>query len=136
MLFRNFDLDHFPNSTLPALALAECAYRTDLRLGERASFALRDALFEEGRDISDPVVLHGISDELGLVMLSGTDDAAVLSGWRDSQRRGVLGSPHFFCGVTDVFCPTLEITRGPEHDVSIIKDASRPTGFFEQCFAG
>jgi len=53
-LFRHLDVDRFPRSTLDALALANRAYRTDLQVGERVSFALRDALFEEGRDISDP----------------------------------------------------------------------------------
>ena len=52
-LFRHLDIDRFPSSTLDALALANRAYRTDLQVGERVSFALRDALFEEGRDISD-----------------------------------------------------------------------------------
>ena len=51
-LFRHLDVDRFPSSTLDALALANRAYRTDLQVGERVSFALRDALFEEGRDIS------------------------------------------------------------------------------------
>ena len=51
-LFRHLDVDRFPSSTLDALALANRAYRTDLQVGERMSFALRDALFEEGRDIS------------------------------------------------------------------------------------
>jgi hypothetical protein len=53
-LFRHLDVDRFPSSALDALALANRAYRTDLQVGERVSFALRDALFEEGRDISDP----------------------------------------------------------------------------------
>ena len=33
-------------------------------MGERVSFALRDALFEEGRDISDPVTLEYLANEL------------------------------------------------------------------------
>ena len=57
-LFADLDVDRFPSSTLEALALANRAYRTDLEVGERVSFALRDALFEEGRDISDPVTLE------------------------------------------------------------------------------
>jgi predicted DsbA family dithiol-disulfide isomerase len=135
MLFQNLDLDHFPRSTLASLALVERAYRTGLRIGERASFILRNALFEEGRDISDPVVLRSIAEELGIEMPDAADHAAVLSGWRDGQRRGVLGSPHFFCGDRDVFCPSLEITKGPEHDVAILRDTSRLTEFLEQCFS-
>ena len=57
-LFRHLDVNRFPSSTLDALALANRAYRTDLQVGERVSFALRDALFEEGRDISDQGTLE------------------------------------------------------------------------------
>src|SRR5438045_4038633 len=49
-LFRGFDPARFPRTSLPALALAAAAYRCDDRTGEAVSFALRDALFEEGRD--------------------------------------------------------------------------------------
>ena len=42
-LFSHLDVDRFPTSTLDALALANRAYRTDLQVGERVSFALRDA---------------------------------------------------------------------------------------------
>ena len=65
-LFQGLDLDHFPTSTLEALALANRAYRSDLQLGERVSFALRDALFEEGRDISDRAVLDDLAHDLGV----------------------------------------------------------------------
>lgn len=40
-LFRDLDVDRFPSSTLAALALANRAYRTDLQVGERMSFALQ-----------------------------------------------------------------------------------------------
>lgn len=136
MLFSNFDPGRFPTSTLEALAFVERAYRINPVAGERGSFALRDALFEEGRDISDPVVLGDIAAHLGLEMPGEADRQAVVTSWHEGQRRGVLGSPHFFCGSTDVFCPTLKITRGPEHDVSIVRDAARLTEFFEKCFTG
>ena len=42
----------FPSSSLPALGLAAAAYARDIRLGEHVSLALRDAVFEEGRDIA------------------------------------------------------------------------------------
>ena len=60
-LFQHLDVDRFPSSTLDALALANRAYRTGPDTGERASFALRDALFEEGRDISDPAMLQRLA---------------------------------------------------------------------------
>src|SRR5208283_2653341 len=101
---RRLDVDRFPRSTLGALALANRAYRTDLQCGERVSFALRNALFEEGRDISDPATLEILAHDLGVVRPDDSDRAAVVADWHEGQRRGVLGSPHFFCGDTDVFC--------------------------------
>jgi len=47
----------------------------------------------------------------------------------------VLGSPHFVCNDTDVFCPSLDITKDPRRGVSIVKDASCLTAFLELCFA-
>jgi predicted DsbA family dithiol-disulfide isomerase len=134
-LFGNLDVDRFPTSTLEALALANRAYRTELRLGERVSFALRDALFEDGQDISDPVVLEYLAHDLGVGMPDESDRAAVLADWREGQQRGVLGSPHFFCGDTDVFCPSLDITKDPVEGVSVVRDVSRLTGFLERCLA-
>ena len=53
-LFTGFDPKHFPRTTLPALAVAATAYRQGGRVGEAVSLALREALFEQGRDISAP----------------------------------------------------------------------------------
>ena len=99
------------------------------------SFALRDALFEEGRDISDPVTLEYLAHDLGVVMPDESDRAAVLADWDEGQRRGVLGSPHFFCGDTDVFCPSLDITKDPVEGLSVVRDVSRLTAFVERCLA-
>jgi 2-hydroxychromene-2-carboxylate isomerase len=77
-LFADLDVDHFPSSTLDALALANRAYRTDLQVGERMSFALRDALFEEGRDLSDRAVLEDVAVALGVGVPDDSDTAAVL----------------------------------------------------------
>ena len=134
-MFRNLDVDRFPSSTLDALALANRAYRTDLQLGERVSFALRDALFEEGRDISDQVTLEYLARDLGVVMPYDTDRADVVADWHEGGRRGVLGSPHFFCGDTDVFCPSLDITKDPVEGVSVVRDVSRLTEFLQRCMA-
>jgi predicted DsbA family dithiol-disulfide isomerase len=134
-MFRNLDVDRFPSSTLDALALANRAYRTDLQLGERVSFALRDALFEEGRDISDQATLEYLARDLGVVMPYDTDRADVVADWHEGGRRGVLGSPHFFCGDTDVFCPSLDITKDPVEGVSVVRDVSRLTEFLQRCMA-
>ncbi len=135
-LFRNLDVHRFPGSTLPALALVNRAYRTEFEVGERASFALRDALFEEGRDISDPAVLGRVAGDLGVVGPDESDHAAVIADWHEGQQRGVLGSPHFFCGESNIFCPSLDITENPGRGASIVTDTSRLTEFLNQCFAG
>ena len=134
-LFSHLDVDRFPTSTLEALALANRAYRTDLQVGERVSFALRDALFEEGRDISDLVTLEYLAHDLGVAMPDGSDRAAVLADWDEGKRRGVLGSPHFFCGDSAVFCPSLDITKDPVDGLAVVRDVSRLTAFMERCLA-
>ena len=134
-LFSHLDVDRFPISTLEALALANRAYRTDLQVGERVSFALRDALFEEGRDISDPVTLDYLAHDLGVVMPDDTDRSSVLADWDEGRRRGVLGSPHFFCGDNAVFCPSLDITKDPVGGLSVVPDVTRLTAFLERCLA-
>jgi len=134
-LFSHLDVDRFPTSTLAALALANRAYRTDLQVGERVSFALRDALFEEGRDVSDPVTLEYLARNLGVVMPDESDRTAVVADWHEGQQRGVLGSPHFFCGDIDVFCPSLDITKDPVERLSVVWDVSRLTEFVERCLA-
>ncbi len=134
-MFRHVDTDRFPHSTLDALALANRAYRTDLEVGERVSFALRDALFEEGRDISERVTLEQLAGEYGVAMPDESDHVAVVADWHTGVQRGVLGSPHFFCGGADVFCPSLDITKDAVRGVSIMRDAARLTEFLERCLA-
>ena len=134
-LFRHFDVERFPRSTLDALALANRAYRTGLEVGERVSFALRDLLFEEGCDISERATLEHLAGEYGIDMPEESDHADVIAEWHTGVQRCVLGSPHFFCGSADVFCPSLDITKDPERGVSIVRDASRLTEFLERCLA-
>ena len=134
-LFAHLDTDHFPTSTLEALALAHRGYRSGAATGERVSFALRDALFEEGRDISDPRVLADLARDLGVVPPDDTDRAAVLDDWAEGTRRGVRGSPHFFGGGSDMFCPSLDISRRPDDTLDIARDAARLTAFLESCLA-
>lgn len=133
-LFQQVDVDHFPTSTLDGLALTARAYRTSAELGERTAFALRDALFEQGRDIGDPDVLRSIADELGLGMPDEADHAAVLADHAEGKARGVIGSPHYFCGEHDTFCPSLDIERGDAR-LTITSNAARLDQFFDRCFA-
>ncbi len=132
-LFRQLDVDRFPRSTLGALALANRAYRADPRLGEQVSFALRDALFERGQDISDPAVLEELAGRLGVPAPDDSDRDAVTADWHEGARRGVQGSPHFFCGDADVFCPSLDITKDPAGGLSVARDLAGLTGLLERC---
>ena len=133
-LFRHFDRDHFPTTSLPALALAAAAYRRDDITGETVSLALRDALFEEGRDISDPDVLAGLAAAHGLGRPTPDDDEQVRREWREGKVRGVKGSPHFFCGDVEAFCPSLDIAKDREGEIHIRRNMEALDSFLAACF--
>lgn len=133
-MFSHVDVDHFPTSTIDALALVARAYRVSADLGETAAFAVRDALFEEGRDISDPVVLAEIGVRLGVGSPDDTDRAAVADDYAAGSAIGVVGSPHFFCRDENMFCPSLQITRGT--DGLIIHSSVDTLGeFLQRCLS-
>ncbi len=52
------------------------------------SLALRDALFEEGRDVSDPSVLAAIARTHGITGADAGDEATVLADWHEGVTRG------------------------------------------------
>src|SRR5690349_9800218 len=56
-LFAGFDRALMPKSSVLAFGLAAAGYAIDDVHGEAVSLAMRDALFEEGRDIADPATL-------------------------------------------------------------------------------
>ena len=124
-LFGGFDPERFPATTIPALALAAAAYRVDAHVGEEVSLRLRHALFEEGQDLSDPAELRAIGLASGVEPLVGPPAvAAVRLDWERGRARNVQGSPHFFVGERDWFCPSLRIRHeGDAFDVSIDPDA-------------
>ncbi len=132
-LFEHFDPSAFPGSSLPALSLAAEAYARDVRMGERVSLLLRDALFEHGRDISRSDELARIADLAGVSDVAGSTDGEqlVMSDWEEGRRRGVIGSPHFFVGETGFFCPSLDI-RHVEGNVTITFDEVAFDGFMRQ----
>ena len=133
-LFAGFQTDTFPPSSLPALALASAAYRVDDRVGEAVSLALRDALFEQGLDVSDPVVLAAVATEhdLGSADVEALDD--VRAEWHEGEARGVKGSPHFFCGDVDAFCPSLDISKDDAGDLQIRRNIAVLDEFLAECF--
>jgi len=132
-LFRHFDADHFPTTTLPALACAHAAYRYGTTTGEAVNLALRDALFEEGLDISRPEVLADIAGAWGVAPYGEDATQGVLDDWHEGTERGVKGSPHFFCGDRDAFCPSLDISRdGTGLDIN--PDLGALDAFLAGCF--
>lgn len=110
-LFEGFDAATFPSSTLDALATAAAAYRTGLDTGEAFSLAVRNALWEEGRDVSDPAELRKLADDLGVPEPTDEDRASVTADLDQGRARDVDGSPHFFTPERDFFCPSLDISK-------------------------
>jgi predicted DsbA family dithiol-disulfide isomerase len=132
-LFRGFDPERFPRTTLPVLAAEAAASAKDAEVGERFSLTVRSLLFEEGIDPSNPQVLarelevHGISR-------STVDQDAVLSSWSEGKIRGVLGSPHFFLGDRSWFCPSLDI-RHDDEGYDIRFDTAGLDAFLDAAFS-
>lgn len=133
-LFTSFRPESFPSTSLPAMSLAAAAYRVDLATGERVSLALRHALFEAGLDVAEPGVLAGVAEAHGLAG-ADADEAEVIAEWELGQRRGVVGSPHFFTPNGGFFCPALDIRRVDGH-LRITADEAGFNAFLESCFAG
>lgn len=132
-LFTAFDVARFPATSMPALVLAAAAYEHGIRVGERVSLALRHALFEEGRDVADPAVLLDIAVSAGIGLPDGGCRQRVLDDWREGQRRGVVGSPHFFVAGQGWFCPTLDVSRVDGH-LRIERDEAGLAAFLDRCF--
>lgn len=135
-LFGGFDPISFPATSLPALALAAAAYRHSETSGERVSLALREALFEEGRNIADPTVLAQIAQSLGLDrVVTPADEASVYADWHEGQERGVKGSPHFFCGHASAYCPSLDISKDDAGRLTVHRDTAALDSFLTGCLA-
>jgi predicted DsbA family dithiol-disulfide isomerase len=133
-LFQGFDRGALPNSSLPALAMVAAAYRAGDAQGERASLAVRNALFEEGRNVGDPGVLAAIAGDLDIETVGPDDERSVLADYEEGVRRGVLGSPEFFLDGHGWFCPALEISRRGDR-LDIKPDAEGFAEFAALCFA-
>lgn len=134
-LFSGFRIDRFPDTTLPALALAEAAYDVGTQEGERMSLELRQALFEDGRDISDPAVLSELAAAVGVPEANESHRRRVDAALAEGKRRGVVGSPHFFADGQDFFCPALDIRR-IDGRLKITPDVSAFEQFLQTCLKG
>src|SRR5690606_18356529 len=92
-LFAGFDAETFPTSTIPALAGTAAAYRRSPAAGDAFALAVRVALFEQGRDVSDPGVLADLAHRLDVEEATDADRAAVEADLVAGRERGVVGSP-------------------------------------------
>ena len=108
------------------MSLVAAAYHQGIDAGEHASLVLRDAMFEQRTDIADPSKLERIASELGIPRLLD-HVPEVIGDWYEGRRREVIGSPHFFIGDADFFCPSLHIEMVDGH-MQIDAD---PSGFDE-----
>lgn len=135
-LFARFDQTQFPATSLPALALTNGAYRQSLAAGEATALRLRQLVFDEGVDVSQPPVLEAVAHEMGLVGRPGrSDNAQVLADLDQGRERGVVGSPYFVTpdGVGR-FCPSLDIARAGDH-LAVSFDTAAFDQLIDACFA-
>lgn len=132
-VFTGFDERAFPSSSMPAMALAAAAYRVSPATGEAVSFELRDLLFEQGIDISSRSVLLDLAGRFGVPADALDDHAAVLADRAEGQRRGVIGSPHFFVDEASFFCPGLTVSRDPDGRL-LVTSNEQFDRFLERCF--
>ena len=126
-LFTGFDAAQFPTTSIPAFGLVAAAYSLDDSTGEAVSLAVRDALFERGLDVTDADVLRAIGARFGVVPFTGRAAvAACEADWARGKARGVKGSPHFFVGDADWFCPSLVIRHdGDRLDIQLATDSMK-----------
>lgn len=113
-LFAGFTEEAFPSTSMAAFALTAAADRTgDPALVEEVGLAVRNAVFEDGIDLSTREAVAPIATRFGLELLDADATlAAVKADWDEGKARGVIGSPHFFTAEGgNWFCPALAISR-------------------------
>jgi predicted DsbA family dithiol-disulfide isomerase len=133
-LFTGFDRAHFPSTSLPALVLSAAAYERSAEVGEQVSLAVRDAMFEQARDIASPDVLLDIAGAAGIELPRTDMRQRVLDDWEEGRQRGVKGSPHFFVDDRGFFCPSLDIEHVDGH-LRITSDPAVFDAFLDDCFS-
>ena len=109
--FAGFDRSTWPTTSIPALNLCAAASRVGPTEGLEVALDVRAALFERGADISDPVVLAEIAAAHGLPAPGADPDPDVAADYEEGKRRGVRGSPDFWVGDSEFFCPSLDLSR-------------------------
>lgn len=137
-MFSGFAASSFPRSTVAAMALTSAAATADLATGERVALELRDRLFERGEDVSSNRVLFEVATAHGLPVPPADPDqvdrVAVDAEHTEGSSRDVQGSPHFFVGDRDFFCPGLKIEHAPETGYDISDDPESWATFVRAVF--
>jgi len=133
-LFRAFDPDVVPASSMPAFELAAAAYQVGDGRGERVSLACRRALFEDGLDISSPDVLARIAASEAITVNHADAERIVLDDYEEGRRRGVRGSPEFYLDGRSWYCPSLRI-ENVDGALTIEPDPEAIEPFLAACFA-
>lgn len=128
--FTGLDHDQWPDTTIPALELAAAGYARDMETGLAVSVELRTALFEQGRNIADPEVLADIAARHDLALPEPGATAAVQADYDDGRSRGVSGSPHFFVGQDNFFCPALDLGHDADGNLTARLDVDGLAAFF------
>ncbi len=96
--------------------------------------AVREVLWEDGRDIGAADVVTDLAAEFAVSIIDA-DHASVLADWHEGEARGVKGSPHFFCGERDEFCPSLSLSRDPVGDLHVKPDPGPLEAFLDTCWS-
>jgi predicted DsbA family dithiol-disulfide isomerase len=134
--FRGFRADAWPDTTIPALNLAAVAFEVDASTGLAVSLALRSALFEDGFDISDPAVLADLATSFHLAVPDRGPLPRVEADYAEGQQRGVRGSPDFWVGDTEFFCPALDLGHDDEGALLTAFDQRGLEHFIEAATSG
>jgi predicted DsbA family dithiol-disulfide isomerase len=134
-LFAGFDPHAFPATSIPAFGLVQAAGTTDPRLGERAAYAVREAVFEQGLDVSHDAVLDRIAYDLGIGPRPdlAACEAAVRDDYEAGKSLGVVGSPHFVTRLGSWFCPLLHIEQA-DGRFTVSVDETRRAEFLQTVF--
>ncbi len=98
--------------------------------GLAVSLALRTALFEHGQNVEDSAVLTEIAAEHGLTVPDDDDTSAVQADYDEGRRRRVSGSPHFFVGEDNFFCPALDLGHDADGNLTARLDTDGLSAFF------
>ncbi len=128
--FAGLRADQWPTSTIPALNLVAAAYERDATTGLAVSLQLRSMLFERGEDVGNVEVLARVAAEHDLETPPHDTSPRVQADYDCGRERDVKGSPHFFVGSNDFFCPALDLGHDADGHLTARFDADMLAEFF------